>query len=428
MRAFDWLKGLFSSERGNVLVIGAATMPLLIGSAAFAVDTIQLSVWKRQLQRAADSSAIAGAYALSQSEGAADPDEFTHDAIHNDLDKNSFPTLSQNEGITIGPRLGFDRTVRVQLTATRTLPFMSIFTNAPATILADATAALADDGTFCMISLYDGEDAGIIVHGNAEVNLSCGMKTNSKARASNCTGAVITDGANANIIASPIASVGGLDGDCNNFLDDPDNGEAPTLLPNSAKQQDPLGYLPDPVLPAGQDCSKTLTPDTKPATGGIYCFAGIDVKSSETLNLPADSTIIVNGGDIDFQGDVNGEGVTFVMTGPDGEAGDLKVNSQANLALSSPDSGPYKGVLFYRDRRADNIEIKINGGADSVISGALYFPSSDITFAGNAGMDVKCLQMVGRKLKFGGGATVTNNCSTNPGAGAFQQTVVRLID
>ena len=61
MRALSWLKDLFSSDRGNVLVVGAAMMPLLIGSAAIAVDTIQIGVWKRQLQRAADSSAIAGA-------------------------------------------------------------------------------------------------------------------------------------------------------------------------------------------------------------------------------------------------------------------------------------------------------------------------------------------------------------------------------
>ena len=143
--------------------------------------------------------------------------------------------------------------------------------------------------------------------------------------------------------------------------------------------------------------------------------------------MPADSVIIVNGGDIDFQGDVNATGVTFVMTGTNGQAGDLKINAQANLNLSSPGSGDYKGVLFYRDRRASNIEIKINGGASSKLTGALYFPSSDITFAGNAGMDVKCLQMVGQKLKFRGSATITNICPTNSGASAFQQTVVRLV-
>src|SRR3546814_17651453 len=61
-----WLNRVRRSERGNGLIVGAASRPLLIGSAALAVDTIQLSLWKRQLQRAADSGAIAGAYAVGQ--------------------------------------------------------------------------------------------------------------------------------------------------------------------------------------------------------------------------------------------------------------------------------------------------------------------------------------------------------------------------
>lgn len=409
MRALSWLKDLFSSERGNVLVIGAATMPLLIGSAAFAIDTIQISVWKRQLQRAADSSAIAGAYALSLGD-----DE--HDAVHRDLDKNAFPVLSQEEGIAVGPRLGFNQTVRVTLTATRTPPFMSIFTNRPQTLVADATAALAPFGTFCMVSLYTGTSAGIDVNGGADVNLSCGMK-------SNCTGEqCVTAGGDSSITASPIASVGGLDGSSNNFV------QPTTLQPYSAAQADPFAYLPDPA-PNPASCAGVLTESTDfSLLGPNPCFLSADVQPSMTLNIPdAVESVTIYGGNIDFKGDVNASGVTFIMTGPDGAAGDLIINSQANLNLSSPASGTYKGVLFYRDRRASNIEIKINGGASSHLTGALYFPSSDVTYAGHADMQVECLQMVGQILKFRGDASITNTCPEGSGASAFQQTVVRLV-
>ena len=54
MRTFNWLKRIRESERGNALAIGAATLPLLLGSAAFTVDTIHFGLMKRQLQRAAD--------------------------------------------------------------------------------------------------------------------------------------------------------------------------------------------------------------------------------------------------------------------------------------------------------------------------------------------------------------------------------------
>jgi Flp pilus assembly protein TadG len=411
MRAVSWFKDLISSERGNVFVVAAAVMPLLLGSAAFAVDTIQLSVWKRQLQRAADSSAIAGAYALSLQDQV-DP------AIHRDLDKNKFPTLTNDELIVVGPKAGFDETVQVTLTASRTLPFLSIFTQRPSAMVATATAALDQSGEFCMVSLYDGPDAGIDVNGNAEVNLSCGMK-------SNCTGAqCVTAGGASSITADPIASVGGLDGDSNNF------NQPTTLQPHSAAQRDPFAHLPNPA------------PDvTKCQSGGILtentvfdpadpdpCFLSANVSPSATLNVPDHvQSITIYGGDIDFKGDVNANGATWVMTGENGQAGDLIINSQANLVMSSPLDGPYKGVLFYRDRRAANIEIKINGGANSNLTGALYFPSSDISYAGNAGTVVNCLQMVGQKLKFRGGATIRNNCA-GTGADSFNQTVVRLIE
>jgi Putative Flp pilus-assembly TadE/G-like len=411
MRALSWLKDLISSERGNVFVVAAAVMPLLLGSAAFAVDTIQLSVWKRQLQRAADSSAIAGAYAVSLGDD-------THLAVHNDLDKNEFPLLTREEEIQEAAWSTFPQTVRVKLTATRPLPFMSIFTNKPTTLVAEARAALVGTGKFCMVSLYNGPDAGIDVNGNASVKLGCGMK-------SNCTGdQCVTAGGSSSIEAIPIASVGGLDGDSQNFVQ-------PTVLqPHSAVERDPFAYLPNPA-PDATKCnnSGTLTEDTVFAANDPNpCFKAADIKSNGTLNIPDFvESVTIYGGDITFHGNINANQITWIMTGPTGAAGDLKINAQSNLKMSSPDSGTYKGVLFYRDRRASNIEIKINGGADSHLTGALYFPSSDITYAGNSSMKVECLQMVGQKLKFRGGAEITNDCPTNGGAQAFQQTVVRLV-
>ncbi len=53
---------LWRNKRGNALAIAAACLPLFVGAAGLATDTIQWTLWKRQLQRAADSAAIAGVY------------------------------------------------------------------------------------------------------------------------------------------------------------------------------------------------------------------------------------------------------------------------------------------------------------------------------------------------------------------------------
>ena len=61
-----FIKKLWRDRRGNALVVAAASMPLVLGSAGLASDTIQWTLWKRQLQRAADSGAIAGVYAIAE--------------------------------------------------------------------------------------------------------------------------------------------------------------------------------------------------------------------------------------------------------------------------------------------------------------------------------------------------------------------------
>jgi Flp pilus assembly protein TadG len=60
---FKQLKKLWRDRGGNALVMAGAALPLIIGSAGLATDTIQWVLWKRELQRLADSSALAGAYA-----------------------------------------------------------------------------------------------------------------------------------------------------------------------------------------------------------------------------------------------------------------------------------------------------------------------------------------------------------------------------
>jgi uncharacterized membrane protein len=49
MRPLSWIRSLAAGERGNVLVLTAATMPMIIGSAALGLDTVQMALWKREL-------------------------------------------------------------------------------------------------------------------------------------------------------------------------------------------------------------------------------------------------------------------------------------------------------------------------------------------------------------------------------------------
>lgn len=427
MNAMNWLRGLINDKRGNVLLIGAASMPLLIGAAGMAVDTTQLVLWKRQLQRAADSGAIAGGHAISQgATRAGDGPQNLDRHVERDLAQNPHPTLTEVDVSTGSYAAGsiaaadcgtraispcFGRAVRVALTTEETLPFLGFFRKTPTTIRANAAAALVDDGEYCVVSLYKGSATGIAAKGSASVKLGCGMATNSRGTAA------VTAGGNSSVAATPIAAVGNISAS-SNFTDDT------TLLPYSQMQSDPLARVP---TPPPQTCNKPFNNNpnqTTTVTPG--CYSTMSIKGTVTMSP---GIYYINGGNLDIsaQAVVRGEGVTIVMTGPNGAAGDVKINGGATIDLSAPDSGDYAGVLLYRDRRASNVEVTINGNSASKLRGALYFPSSDVTYAGTSGMTIECVQIVGQIVTFTGNAKITNNCPAGSGSKAFKNTVVRLV-
>jgi Flp pilus assembly protein TadG len=409
------LKAFLKSERGNVLAMGAAAIPLLLGSAGYAVDTFQIAVMNRQMQRAADSAAIAGAYAMSQGSGATEEQTYASGAATREIDRklNKTPALVGTPVIVTGASLGFNRTVRVNLTATPRLPFMAIFTKSTTKITATATAALVDNGRFCMLSLYDGTAPGISVGGGADLNLGCGM-------ASNSTGPNgIEAFGNSTVNASPIMARGGLTSSSN-------YAAGTKLQPYGAEQKDPYAFIPDPVSPGGCP-AKQVNADETLEPG---CYSSLEFKKGTATLKPG--TYLIDGGKLDFgaQGKAVGTGVTFVMTGPGGAAGDFEMNAQAEMNVSAPSSGTYKGILIYRDRRAAPTDIKINGGSDATMTGALYFPSADMTFNGNTGFTAECFQLIGRILTFRGGAEINNDparCAALGGDADFQLQFVRLV-
>jgi hypothetical protein len=64
-----WIRGRALEERGQGLVVGALAMVVILGFAGVAVDVGQFMHERRELQKAADAAALAGAQELPQSPG-----------------------------------------------------------------------------------------------------------------------------------------------------------------------------------------------------------------------------------------------------------------------------------------------------------------------------------------------------------------------
>ncbi|HEX8644069.1 MAG TPA: pilus assembly protein TadG-related protein [Allosphingosinicella sp.] len=424
-------------QGGNALAICAAAMPLVIGGAGLAIDSVQISVARRELQRAADSAALAGAYAINQNPSSTGSTRttFAQNGAVRDLEVNNDVTLSgaavvQNAPAT-GPFATNANAVRVQLTANRTMSFLSFFDATPVAITVEATAAIVREGSFCMLALEDGNATGVSVGGNATINIGCGISSNSTSPNA------ITASGSSSVTASPIMAVGGVPSS-SNFA------SGTTLIPFAPVQSDPFANLPTPSpsncvnAPAsGSKSNVTVTTSTPGYTAATnsFCFNGWDIKGNVTLDFAQPTIVYINGGELGFgaQAHVTARNVVFVLTSTNATSNPnsiatLGMNGGAELDIESPSSGPFDGVAIYEDRRAPlGRTTRFNGGSGSIINGALYMPQAYFEYNGNADMDAQCIQLVARRLDFRGNGSVTNQCDSADPSQNFQATYVRLV-
>jgi len=422
-----FLKRLRRNERGNTLILTAAAMPLLLGSAGLATDTIQWALWKRQLQKAADSAAIAGVYAKM-----AGQDVST--AVNYDLgygtgtsggpqsNRTGYALLNApeiNAAPTTGVPAGSTGAVMVTLQMKQVLPFSSMFSTTP-TITASATAAGVGAGDYCVVSLESTSTTGISAGGSTKVDLGCGMITNSTS-----LNAAIAFGSSS-VRATPIGAVGGLNTSSN-------WAPGTTLLPFTLAQPDPFLTLPDPVIPSpcnGKITDKpgvtTTYPSDDVAVPTTQCVTQFDVQGNMTLR--PGTYYVTSDFNVGSQAKLSCSGCTFILTNSNANSiPQIKINGGATVNLSAPDSGTYNSVLFYQDRRATNSNgNNINGNSSSTYEGAFYFPSQEVQYTGNTGVKFNCVRLVARRVVFSGNSELGNTC-TKYNYDNFQGRHVRLV-
>jgi hypothetical protein len=435
---------LWNNDRGNVIMIAGAALPLVVGAAGLAADTIQWTLWKRQLQRSADSAAIAGVYDRVGAKGATEtvPDTVSHDLslnLHTWMGlKTGYPqvTYPANSGAKTNQ-------VRVSLAIQQRLPFSSLFMTAP-TIVANATAAAVPaGGDPCFFATEPGSATGLTFIGNAGIEApDCDGFSNASS-----TNTSVAKGSS-DVTLNSIGGVGGIQ-ESNNFhvgsyrpyspaLEDPFKNVNPS--PSEMKcagHWETKGKNSDWVYDALTESSDMA--NAKDINGDkANCWTELGVGSNKTLNVPANfGPIYVNGGDAFIQGDLTCTSCTIVLTNKDASSpiGHIKVNASSNINITAPTSGTYKGIAIFQDRRAPDCNScnKVNGNSGSIIQGAIYFPSQELEYNGTGTTAAICTMFVARRLSFSGNSTTTNkfkklaDCSAFGLPSGLSTTMVRLV-
>ncbi len=345
----NFMQQIWNDKRGNALVLAAAALPLLLGSAGLATDTIQWALWKRQLQRAADSAAIAGVYNRVEKEGATTSTAAAvdHDlTLNNSLNTTDFP-LVQKDVAYPANESGKAYQVNVTLAVRRQLSFSSMFMpSAPLIRVSARAAAAGTNAEFCVLSLQNNSKTGIQATGNASIVMDCGMMTNSTA-----TNAAAGQGS-ASVTATTLAAAGGIQQSA--------NWNVGSYQPYSPQLEDPYKSL----KPENDDFKDCIVSPPALSIGnsnsgqvisGGACYSSLSIGSNRSLTLK-DGTYIIDGGGVNIQGSLNLENATIVLTNrlpvDNAPIGSFDMNASAQLNVTAPTSGKWKGMAIYQDSRA----------------------------------------------------------------------------
>jgi len=440
-------KRLWRDRRGNALAIAGAALPLVLGSAGLASDTIQWTLWKRQLQRTADSAAMAGVYAIASEKAVGNCSNIAAatyaDPVAYDIRKNLkvliTPTCTVTNPPSVGGYTADEHAVRVSLSVQKRLAFSGMFMSDAPVINAISTATIVPSGKYCVVSLEDQSYTGIDASGATGLNLGCGMITNS----TSMSAAVATG--SATVTASPIAAVGGIPAS-NNW------GSGTILQPFTVQQEDPFANVP---VPTPSSCNPFSTYDVggnnkpnrpvvdlsaqtgticiKEGGSGVLSIQGDVILGAATYIL--DSTSLTMGSN-DASLKCNGCTIILTTSGTDmSKIGNVSITG-GELDLIAPSTGCtlgtagcYDGIMIYQDRRADDLNnVKINGNSASKLEGAFYFPKANMTFTGTSGQDTNCMQIVSKRVTFNGNSGISNVCPTGSKAKSFVGKKVRLVE
>lgn len=430
----NFLAKLAKDTSGNVLVLAGAGTMAMIGGAGLGVDTIQWYLWKRQLQQAVDSSALAGAQAISQGDG------YRPYAVSELKSNSDFNFLEDYIGVPrTGTWVGDAGAVEVVATFQRALPFSSAFIAAAPELSARAVATSVADGEFCMRTLA-ATGVGVKISGTADVKLGCGVSANSASST-----AFDFDGG-AKLSGSPLSAVGGVNYDDRNI----DSGAA--VQSYGVEQDDPYASVYSmsdvPTPPAANACDDknlvvkpadniTLSPNNTGVKRG-YRFLCNGLTVQGTLNLNP-GVYVIDGGTfkVNASATITGEGVTIILTGSSAATvagidinGGATVNLRAPNATDEPsfDAPEWYGMLLFQDPLATYNSLKIAGDATSSFEGVIYAPKGNVTLTGSAGMTSECIRLVSYTLEISGEATIGNTCDSDIIKHDLGARVVRVVE
>ena len=382
--ATNQLKQFGKADEGQALVLGALALVVLVLMAGLGVDVGFLRYQKLQMQKAADAGAIAAASALI-TYGPGGQGEITA-AAQNDTSANGFTNGKNGISVKVnnppqsGPFTGDLAYVEVIVAQVQPTFFMRLLGSNyyGVNVRGRAVSSSLGSASSCIFALDPTDADSLIIEGRVSINSNCGIRVNSSSSAAfekRGSGNVTVSPTVAGIGVVGLAQVGG-----SGTID-------PTPVTGIPGFGDPLSGVP---APAVGNCKRTQTftiktPQVVPL--GVYC-GGISVETNGLVSFESGTYVLFGGLAVqpNYYPTLIGNQVTFYNTGSAAYPyAPITITGSASSLLTAPTSGPLAGILVFQDRSIVSNQMNtINASRGELYTGALYFPTTPVTYTGNA--------------------------------------------
>jgi Flp pilus assembly protein TadG len=442
------LMGLRADRRGNIAVMMAFLLPVLVGFLGLGFEVTDWYLQTRYMQNAADSAAIAAATAAvrnsTPSSYVAEAKAVTAqygfvDGANNvtvvPLDKQPCPSPSDGNNcytVTI--------TSRVQLWLSQVVGYAGDWTvsGVKGKKLSSAATAITPVAPLCLLALNttgtafqsnggpktDFTNCTIMSNSGATCNGSNLNATYGIAVGANGGGAGCGIGQTSNY-GTPDLTPGCAEGRCySTILANADGGQMSNdalALCNNNYPQVPTGGKNKGVWPTQLSALSQLPSFTGASDGTVYYVACGDTQLSGNITTPnalggtPGYVLVVENGNLDLGNyTLSGPALSVVFSGTNsptyGHAPTTGSGTNSFLDIHAPASGDWSGVALYQDPLVAGVQVTYAGNSPTWnINGLVYLPKSDLTISGAIGKSAyggDCMVMVAGSVLINGTGSI----------------------
>lgn len=406
---YPLLMRLRRDRQGVTAVMTALALTTLFGFAGIGVEVAMWERAQRDMQGAADQAANAAAVAYNIG-GHATTSAKAVTAQMGYADGVDGVTVTVNNPPTSGSYTSYSDAFEVLIRKPQPMWFANVIMSTAPTIGVRAVAS-PQGRQYCIIELDPTSAKAINLQGNPAITTpNCNIKANS----SNAD-AVDAQGS-ARITANMVSIVGGYQTGGTGTI------TANSIVTGATVKSDPYASVPNPTSSALNlltcnivaNVNNGQTTTLTPSGGSMRICGGINVKNGGTLVLNA-GTYYIDGGTLTNNGTITGTGVTLVMTSSTGLSyATINNAGGSTINLRAPSSGTYSGLVIFQDRNTPHSVTgnALTGGANQQFIGDLYFPTTPVTYTGNATTSsTTCVRLIAWDITFNGNSGFASNCT-----------------